>query len=237
MASPTTYGDYARVSRAATIARVLETEIVQEGLEPGTHLGTKAYLRQRFSVAAATINEVLRILDDRGVIDARPGPGGGVFVSSPSARTKLSHLVLGFNVADAPFSECLVVRNALEPLVCHDAARLRRPKDSKELRSIVKRMEKAVDDPAEYLRLNWQLHRRLAALSDNATLKSLYLTLLDYVESGLQDVRYDELGDARSNLEIHRGLIEAIIAGVSEELDVAIEAHTPIVERWGDRDH
>src|SRR5688572_18819015 len=94
-----------RISRAEELSRRLEEEI-----------------RNRFGYAVATVNEALRLLETRGLIEARPGPGGGMFVAAPSSRVRLNHLVLGFKVDDAPFEDCLEVRNALEPLVCREAA-------------------------------------------------------------------------------------------------------------------
>src|ERR1700716_1586114 len=90
-----------RVSRAEAVARELEREIL-EGQEPGVRIGTKDDLRTRFSVAVATINEAVRLLEMRGLIEARPGPGGGVFVSRPAARLALRPTVLGFKSGNTP---------------------------------------------------------------------------------------------------------------------------------------
>ena len=64
----------ARVSRAELVARELEREIA-DGLKAGHRLGTKDDLRKRFRVAVATLNEAMRLLEMRGLIEARPGPG------------------------------------------------------------------------------------------------------------------------------------------------------------------
>jgi DNA-binding FadR family transcriptional regulator len=218
------------VSRAETLARRLEEEIVENGLKAGDRLGTKEDLRRRFGVAPATVNEALRLLETRGMVAARPGPGGGVFVAAPSIRVRLNHLVLGFKAADAPFSDCLVVRNALEPLVCREAAKNCNARDAKALRGLISRLEREVDDPAGFLHANWALHRRLAHMGRNAPLEALYLTLLDYVEHALDGVVGDEFFDGTANLEVHRELVEAIIAGESARLARAIERHTPLPE-------
>ena len=76
-----------RVSRAETLATRLEAEISADALQPGQRLGTKRELRERFGVAAGTFNEAMRIMVIRGVVDARPGPGGGVFVARRPERT------------------------------------------------------------------------------------------------------------------------------------------------------
>jgi DNA-binding FadR family transcriptional regulator len=220
-----------RISRAEELSRRLEQEIVDNGLLAGERLGTKEEIRGRFGYAVATVNEALRLLETRGLIEARPGPGGGMFVASPSSRVRLNHLVLGFKVDDAPFTDCLAVRNALEPLVCREAAAHCKAADAKALRSIVAKMRKAAD-PKTFLRLNWDLHRRMARMAVNAPLKTLYLTLLDFVDDGLENVTGDEFFDAAENLAVHEELVEAVIKGDPKRLEKAIERHTPMADRW-----
>ena len=226
--------DTPRTSRAQVLAEAIERQIVDNSLTSGDRLGTKDQIRREFRMAAATVNEALRILEMKGLVQARPGPGGGVFVSAPAVQVKLNHLVLGFKAGDAPFSDCLAVRNALEPLVCREASEYCTARHARSFRTIVDRMERNIDDPAQFLKLNWELHRRLAGVARNQPLKTLYLTLLDFVESQLADVRGDEAFDPRKNLAVHRELIEAIVAGEPKRLRRAIDAHTPIAERWAD---
>ena len=221
-----------RISRAEELSRRLEQEIVDNGLPAGERLGTKEDIRNRFGYAVATVNEALRLLETRGLIEARPGPGGGMFVAAPSSRVRLNHLVLGFKVDDAPFEDCLEVRNALEPLVCREAAAHCRPADAKALRAIIARMRKQTAKPAAFLRLNWDLHRRMAKMGTNAPLKTLYLTLLDFVDDGLADVNPDEFFNAEKNLAVHEELVEAVIKGDPKRLQKAIERHTPMADRW-----
>jgi DNA-binding FadR family transcriptional regulator len=232
IADLTTPVDAPKPSRAQTLAEYIEKQIVDNSLSKGDRLGTKEDIRVRFRVAAATVNEALRILEMKGLVEARPGPGGGVFVSAPAVQVRLSHLVLGFNAGDTPFSDCLAVRNQLEPLVIREASRYRNAALARKLRTIVDRMARKVDDPAQFLKLNWELHRQLANAARNQPLKALYLTLLDFVESELADVRGDEHFDAQENLAVHRELVEAIIDGEPTRLAAATEAHTPIAESW-----
>jgi DNA-binding FadR family transcriptional regulator len=226
--------DPPRASRAQRLAEAVEKEIVDGKLSKGDRIGTKEEIRTRYRVAAATVNEALRILEMRGLVEARPGPGGGVFVSAPAVQVRLNHLVLGFHAGDTPFSDCLAVRNQLEPLVIREASRYRSAALGRRLRSIIGQMERRVDDPAEFLRLNWELHRQMAHAVHNQPLKALYLTLLDFVEGELAHVRGDEHFDAADNLAVHRELVEAILAGESERLARATAAHTPIAESWSD---
>jgi GntR family transcriptional repressor for pyruvate dehydrogenase complex len=130
----------ARVSRAEAVARDVEAEILGEGTPPGERLGTKEELRQRFGVAVATVNEAVRLLETRGLIEARPGPGGGVFVARSSVRVALKRDGLEGSWGAAAFGDCLAVRNGLEPLVCREAARHHTDEDIHALHKILAAM-------------------------------------------------------------------------------------------------
>jgi len=88
-------------------------------------------------------------------------------------------------------------------------------------------MDEHLDDPAGYFKLNWALHRRIAALSRNAPLRSIYLTLLDYLEASLDRAEYSGF-DGPASVAIHRELVEAIDDGEGPRLAAAVAAHTPL---------
>jgi DNA-binding FadR family transcriptional regulator len=215
-----------RVSRAEALARQLETEIMDEVIAPGHRLGTKGELRKRFGVALTTVNEAVRLLEMRGLVGVRPGPGGGVFVANGSARMALSHSTLRFRRGSAGFTEALEVRDALDPLICREAARQHGPADIAALGRILDQMERRVADPREYLRLNYRLHRRIAKLSANAALHGIYLMLLDSMEKSLEAAAVDDF-DTEGHLADHRELIAAIDAGEGERLEAAIARQSP----------
>jgi DNA-binding FadR family transcriptional regulator len=215
----------ARVSRAELVARELEREIVDER-EPGARLGTKEDLRKRFGVAVATVNEAVRLLEMRGLIEARPGPGGGVFVARPSARVAFNNMVLGFRTGSTSYEECLEVRDALEPLIDAHAARYHRAGDIRELNRIVRAMDAVKDDPAAFFKCNWALHRRIAELCRNTPLRSMYLTLIDFLEHSVDQAEFARF-DGDAMVAIHRDLVKGIDGGEGPELVAAIEAHQP----------
>jgi DNA-binding FadR family transcriptional regulator len=216
-----------RVSRAEAVARDVEAEILGEGIPPGERLGTKEELRQRYGVAVATVNEAVRLLETRGLIEARPGPGGGVFVARSSVRVALKRDGLDGSWGNAAFADCLAVRNGLEPLVCREAAVRHTDEDIAALERILAAMERHADDPRAYFELNWALHRRIAKLCRNAPLHSIYLTLLDFLEDGL---RLDALQDwdGNAHVGVHRELVAAIDDGPGPRLEAAIERHERI---------
>lgn len=222
--------DDTRVSRAEALARRLEAAVAGGELPPGRRLGTKDELKQRFGVAAGTLNEALRLLQIRGFVEARPGPGGGLFAAAPSATVRLSHLILGFREGGATAGDCLEVRNALEPLLVAEATRNRTEEDVRALREVLGQMADHIGDPAGFLRFNWQLHRRMAQISQNVVLRGVYVTVLDFAEEQLDEVRGDDVfrTDVRDNLAIHEELVEAIASGDLERAMTAAERHSPL---------
>jgi GntR family transcriptional repressor for pyruvate dehydrogenase complex len=214
-------------SRAATLADEIEGSILAGEITGGERLGTKDDLRLRYDVAYGTLNEALRILQQRGYVTSRTGPGGGLFATVPSSSDRLRHLLSGFPEGGT-LRDCAEVRHALEEAVTVDATRSRNRTDIAELRRILKRMAaNTAADGSEYLHANWRLHRRIAECCKNRVLANLYITLLDANEPapGFAIPDRHRVANAAENLVAHTELIEAIASGSQERARRAVEAH------------
>ena len=208
------------------IARQLESEITSGVFGPGERLGTKKDLRLRFGVASASVNEATKLLMMRGLLQARPGPGGGLFATRASTRVQLNPLLVGPQWVDATIDDYLCLNAVREPLVCREAARYRRAADLRVLRRLVSAMQQDLDEPFTYMRGSWALHRRIANLCRNALLQCLYTTLLDFLEDALERAEvWPE--NSLDHLARHRELVEAIAAGPGPRLEAAIDRHQP----------
>jgi DNA-binding FadR family transcriptional regulator len=157
-----------------------------------------------------------------------------VIVARSSVRVAMKRSGMQATWGAARFGDCLVVRNALEPSVCRDAATHHTREDIAALRRILDEMERHADDPLAYLGLNWAFHRRIAKLCRNAPLHSIYLTLLDFLEDGIEAGDLSEFHGAE-DLDVHRELAAAIEAGPGPRLEAAIERHAAIPTLVKDR--
>ncbi|WP_225887541.1 FadR/GntR family transcriptional regulator [Streptomyces canus] len=183
---------------------------------PGTRLGTKEELRSRCGVSVGTFNETLRLLQVRGVVTVQRGPGGGLFAAEQTPMTRLAHSVLALDASPGDVAQALRIRNALEPLLWQDALWHASPADIKDLRVRLEAMAAAAaeGDAGEFVRANWRLHARVADITPNPLLCSLYVALLELVERHALEVR-PQAGvplarHIRDRWRLHAAMVDAL---------------------------
>ena len=199
-------------SRADEIARDIEQSVSSGTIKPNDLIGTKQELQQRFGVAAGTLNEAIRLLRSRSVVKVRPGVGGGIFAAAVSPALRFGTMFLRLSGTASFVEECLKMKDILDPAAAAEAARHRTKKDIAELQQIMKEMVNTAPQGVSIVRVNWKLHRRIAAITPNSVLSTLYNCVMDILDSGLLDV----VGREQHNehrIEVHRNLVRAIADG------------------------
>ena len=165
---------------AVQVARALEQEITTEAWKPGHFIGRRQELSARFGVAPATLGEAIQLLRSRGIVDAKPGPGGGIFVADRSPFTQLSDQLLRLRESTATVTNCLRVLDALDSTILHDAVEFATDADIAEVQRCADALKAAWGTP-EASNANWALHARIARITPNELLRSLYTNLVDYI--------------------------------------------------------
>jgi DNA-binding FadR family transcriptional regulator len=218
----------ARQSRAESAADQLMA--IAAGSTPGDRLGSKEDLRARCEVSVGTFNEAVRIAQSRGIVSVRPGPGGGIFAASQSPIVRLGNSVLALDASQTSVAESVRIRDALDPLLIDDALWHASPADIAEMREILADMGAAAGraDPEAFVHANWSLHARIAAVSPHAMLRSLYVNLLDHIESHTLAVLpfgRESLPDyIASRHALHTAIVDALEARNRDEA-LALLAH------------
>jgi DNA-binding FadR family transcriptional regulator len=196
--------------------------------EPGERLGTKDELRATCGVSVGTFNEALRMVQARGLVTVRSGPGGGLFASRQSPMVRMGNSMLALGDEAASVADAFRLRHALDPLLVEDALDHASAHDIAALRAELDQMKVATGsgDGAAFIRSNWALHARIADISPSAMLRSFYLNLLEITESHLLAVmpEDEQLGDyARGRYELHVALVDAIADHDQRALDLLQE--------------
>jgi DNA-binding FadR family transcriptional regulator len=198
---------------------------------PGARLGTKDELRTMCRVSVGSFNEALRLLQSRGLVTVRPGPGGGLFAAEQSPMVRLGNSVLALDARQTDVADAIRIRDALDPLLIEDALWHASPADIADLRHEVAAMGRAVhaEDATAFAHANWQLHARIADISPNPLLRSLYHSLLDTIESHTLSVL--PTGEQplqeyiRERLTLHTRIVDALEQRDGELAIRLIRAH------------
>ncbi|MFC5381206.1 FadR/GntR family transcriptional regulator [Aquipuribacter nitratireducens] len=221
----------APATRAQALAGEVERTIAAEGLTAGDPVGTIDGWRLRSGFGRATVSEAVRLLVDRGVVEVRPGRGGGVFVAGTGPVVRLRHTLLSVHGHATTLADALAIREALEPLVVADAARSRTAADLRRLRSRLRPLEAAVDDHDAFVRAVWSLHEAIAKVTPNEMLRAMYLATLEVIDRCSEQARSDADDPAtaaayrRDRLEVHRELVDAIADGDEDVVARALARH------------
>jgi DNA-binding FadR family transcriptional regulator len=85
-------------------------------------------------------------------------------------------------------------------------------------------MSAHLDDPRAYARYSAAFHRRIARLTPNVPLRSMYVTLLDFFENEAADGGLPGAVHP-GDVDVHRQLVDAIEQGEVPELEGAIRRH------------
>lgn len=217
------------------IRTALEERITGGDLEPGDRIGLKAELQEEFDVAGPTLDQALKLLENDGLITLRRGPKGGVFVARSEPVLRLGSKQLWARNA-ASLGENIELREALTSLIGVSAARnpARDTDRLDELAEIAARLEN-VEISFDAQRLIWRGHRLLVEMSDNTTLRAIYLNLLDAAESLIIRVDFPTTGPEasreRRRLEAHANLFRAVVDGdveLAQEYGEVVRVVSPL---------
>ena len=170
------------VSRAQEVVAGLTER--SDAAADGARLGQKEELRLEFGVSVGAFNEALKMAHDRGIIEVRRGPGGGIFAAKQTAMGRLAGELMTLNVEDPSVAEVFRMRNSLDPLLISDAIDHATMIDINELRSITGEMETAIakQDLKGFHHLAMDYQRKLLAISPNTMLRPVLSTLFDIIE-------------------------------------------------------
>jgi DNA-binding FadR family transcriptional regulator len=193
----------------------------------GERLGTKEELRQQLAVAMGTMNEAVRLLQDRGLVTMKSGPKGGLFVASPDPRVNIGQLIVAIRGEPTTVREAQAIRNALEPLVFHAAIRDRTRSDIAELKKILRTMKADVDDPHAFLVTNWRLHERIAECGKDKLLTTFYLVVSGVLREQLKSIEPTPMLPqmSRQRYDVHVELVQTIIDRDEANVDDVLRRH------------
>ncbi|WP_329747809.1 FadR/GntR family transcriptional regulator [Brachybacterium sp. J153] len=235
--------DPAALGRETLVGRARQAVldlIDEEGLGTGDPLPSVGALAERFAVSRAVVREALSALDALGIVEisngraARVRPPDGSLVRFSLSRT----------LRTAPgegFAALMDVRAPLEVRAAALAARrvAARAVDASELdalQTLLAQMEGALDDSAEYPRLDLRLHALIAELAASPALQGVLEAVSTPLFRAMRELRVtrEARGLVGAEHAEHGRIVTAILAGDAGAASDAMAEHMAAVEAFDD---
>ena len=198
-------------SRAEQVAADVEDEILAARLPVGAHVGRRAEFMDRFGISPMIMSETLRILRGRGLVTARPGTGGGIFVAALPPQVRLGGMDLWFHESGTHPLDLFEARVHLEAQLTPVAFDRASEDDVAAMRAPLDRMNQARDARA-YLEAVMTLHRALVAAAHVPVLDAMHQTVVAVLRSTLTKATFIDGYEPllQHSIGVHHGIVEAI---------------------------
>lgn len=207
------------------MAEQLRREIALGLIAPGEPLPPERQLARLFHVGRATVQAALAPLKREGLLEARPGRGGGTFVTltAPVDRGLTDAARRKLRPNRDMLVEALAFRTAIEPIACGLAALFHTEQDLAAIRAAARAASEASDD-ATFMLHDAEFHAAIAHASGNRFFSEALLKARATLEEVLQVLPESQFWHARS-FEEHASIIAAIAAGNDYEAARLMREH------------
>jgi len=216
-------------SKAEHVAQQLLDRIITAGLAPGSSFGTEADLLTQFDVSRPTLRESLRILEAQGVLDLRPGPGGGIMVRKPNTDVLARGLSIFLRLNDVPFITVLKAREVIEPALAYEAAVNGTDEDFDDLQGSIDRLQDAEGYQDAFVLENRRFHSIVARASGNRVLEAFWSTISILASGEQHRVRYS-INNQRHVVKAHQGILDVCRSRDGSAASAKMEAHITELE-------
>lgn len=219
---PTTRRRQQKVSER--VAHEIAQQIITNDLPEGTKLPPEREMLESIGVGRTSLREALRLLESRGVITIRSGPGGGPSVRRPRPSDLSEALTLILQFEKASMSDILHAREALEPVLT--ALAMERADDEvlERLQESVDRIMADLSNHDLFLEQNRVFHATIAEASGSVALRIFLETLKSIADGAAVGVEYDARR-RRAVAEAHQRIIDAMRDGDTLRAVQAMQAH------------
>ena len=206
------------------IARELADHIIDAHLPEGAVLPNEKEMLEKLGVGRATLREALRLLESRGLVEVRPGPGGGPVVHRPQVRELSVALTLLLQFEGASLGDILRSREAIEPVIARLAATRITEAELEVLERTIQVMLAHPDDHELFLRENQVFHLTIARAAGSVVLRIFLETLRSIADGAALGVKYTP-HSMKVVVAAHQRIVEALRHGDATAAEMAMCDH------------
>jgi DNA-binding FadR family transcriptional regulator len=213
------------------VARELAAHIADSALTEGTALPTERVMAESMGVGRTTVREALRLLETRGVLTIRSGPGGGPVVRRPRPRELAEALTLILQFEGATFEQVMEAREWLEPTIARKAVSLISRDGIEQLERANAGILDALSDVEAFAAANRVFHATIARHCGNIVLQIFSETLLVIGDGRPIGITYSSRQIA-AIVDSHRAIVDTFIAGDEDAAAASMSEHLGEARRY-----
>ena len=213
----------------------IQERILNGELKKGNKLPSERELSEQMNVSRTSIREAIRVLETMGVIESKQGEGN--FICTNIEKSLIEPLSMIFKLNDGTWQNVLELREVLELQTVKIAATRATEKECMELKSIINEMKKEAGSTYNnkaIVLLDQKFHNKLAAISKNYLIESLFITASKLFEGFIEDAREKIISTHWSEealFEKHNAIYEAIKEKNPERAYEKMKEHMDIIRK------
>ena len=218
--------------RAEDVARAILQDVVADDLPPGSFLGSQTALIERYGASRAVFREALRLLEHHQIATMRRGPGGGLFVTAPSARGVSDVVAVYLTRHDISLADLVELRIRVELALVELAAARIDPDGEEDLRNALDRERDL--SATDFADGGHDLHAVIAVLAANRALELVSLVLMGLMRihqiEGISDA--DRATAAGAVSKAHAAVARAVIERDGETARRRMQRHLEAIGKY-----
>lgn len=218
----TTLGQSTTLSVPERLSVDIERVILDGQLAPGDRLPPERELAELLGVSRVSIREALRELENRGLVDRKPGRG--TIVLKPGERSRVGDEALDAVAHLRPeLHDIMELRAIVEPPIARITASRATPRDLAQLRELVEAMEGETRSE-RYAELDRAFHQAIAQYAHNPLLELINEQIAVQI-SPSRASRYQTQERRSISSAAHRRIYAAIADGDGDRAEHEARAH------------
>ncbi len=198
------------VTLSSQIVSDVRQALFDKTLKPGDFLGTEKHIAARFGVSRIVARDAFRTLQALGVIEIRPGAGGGARIARGDPRRFADALAVQLALSGMTAREIVDAQRAVEATAAELAAENATETDMATLKRLLAEGAETIGDAEAFTRSSLHFHLAITEASHNRVLVAQLLSL-QFVSWPARN-RTLTRPVAEHILDVHRQLVDVIEA-------------------------
>jgi GntR family transcriptional repressor for pyruvate dehydrogenase complex len=191
------------------VAEQIEQLILSGELHSGDRLPTEREFAEQFHVSRTAVREAMKLLEQKGLVEMRPGRGTRVIDGTSQAVRHSLGLMMRVGQQGNLLS-LVEVRELLEPSIAALAAERASEEDITIMREAIAMMDEHLTCADSYIAADNNFHRALAKATQNPIVLSLVDSIVDLLSEQRKLIFMVSGGPERGQFH-HKRLFEAIL--------------------------